>query len=72
MVVIDFSEKLAVRAFERAGFQIISRKGKHVKMKHTSSGKLALIPHNKVKALTMRRIIIGAGLDPAMFVKQFC
>jgi predicted RNA binding protein YcfA (HicA-like mRNA interferase family) len=50
----------AIRAFEKAGF-VIARQGKHVTM--TDGKMVATIPrHNPINAITMAKIVLGAGL----------
>ncbi len=50
----------AIRAFEKAGFWI-ARQGKHVTM--TNGHRQATIPRNNpINAITMAKIVIGAGL----------
>lgn len=57
----------AVRALEKAGFQIV-RQGKHIVM---SDGiRIVTIPrHNPVNAFTMGGIVRDAGLSLAQFKK---
>jgi predicted RNA binding protein YcfA (HicA-like mRNA interferase family) len=57
----------AVRALEKAGFQII-RQGKHIVM---SDGiRQVTVPrHNPIKAFTMGGIVRDAGLTPEQFRK---
>jgi predicted RNA binding protein YcfA (HicA-like mRNA interferase family) len=55
----------AVRALEKAGFQII-RQGKHIVM--SDGTRQVTIPrHNPVKAFTMGGIVRDAGLTPEEF-----
>ena len=57
----------AVRALEKAGFQII-RQGKHIVM--SDGTRQVTIPrHNPIKAFTMGGIVQDAGLTPAEFRK---
>jgi predicted RNA binding protein YcfA (HicA-like mRNA interferase family) len=57
----------AVRALEKAGFQII-RQGKHIVM--TDGVRQVTIPrHNPIKAFTMGGIVQDAGLTPEEFRK---
>lgn len=50
----------AVRALERAGFQIV-RQGKHIVM--SDGTRQVTIPrHNPIKAFTMGGIVVDAGL----------
>lgn len=58
----------AVRALEKAGFQII-RQGKHIVM--TDGTRQVTIPrHNPIKAFTMGGIVKDAGLTPEEFRKH--
>jgi predicted RNA binding protein YcfA (HicA-like mRNA interferase family) len=58
----------AVRALEKAGFQII-RQGKHSVM--TDGTRQVTIPrHNPIKAFTMGGIVKDAGLTPEEFRKH--
>ena len=55
----------AVRALEKAGFQVI-RQGKHVVM--SDGTRQVTIPrHNPVKAFTLGGIVRDAGLTPDEF-----
>jgi predicted RNA binding protein YcfA (HicA-like mRNA interferase family) len=57
----------AVRALEKAGFQII-RQGKHITM--SDGVRQVTIPrHNPIKAFTMGGIVQDAGLTPEEFRK---
>ncbi len=57
----------AVRALEKAGFQII-RQGKHITM--TDGTRQVTIPrHNPIKAFTLGGIVRDAGLTPEEFRK---
>jgi predicted RNA binding protein YcfA (HicA-like mRNA interferase family) len=57
----------AVRALEKAGFQIL-RQGKHVVM--TDGTRVLTIPrHNPVNAITMGNIVRDAGLTADEFRK---
>ena len=57
----------AIRVFEKAGFRI-ARQSKHVVM--TEGTRYVVIPrHNPVNAVTMGRIIRGAGLTNEEFRK---
>ncbi|MBA3313697.1 MAG: type II toxin-antitoxin system HicA family toxin [Planctomycetota bacterium] len=50
----------AIRAFEKAGFRI-ARQGKHITM--TNGFRQATIPRNNpINAITMAKIVLGAGL----------
>jgi predicted RNA binding protein YcfA (HicA-like mRNA interferase family) len=55
----------AVRALERAGFQVV-RQGKHIVM--TDGSRILTIPrHDPVDAHTMGGIVHDAGLTPQRF-----
>jgi predicted RNA binding protein YcfA (HicA-like mRNA interferase family) len=55
----------AVRALEKAGFQV-ARQGKHIVM--TDGRRIVTIPrHDPVDALTMGGIVQDAGLTPQKF-----
>ena len=57
----------AIRALEKAGFQII-RQGKHIVM--SDGTRQVTIPrHNPIKAFTMGGIVRDAGLTPEEFRK---
>jgi predicted RNA binding protein YcfA (HicA-like mRNA interferase family) len=57
----------AVRALERAGFQV-ARQGKHIVM--TDGVRIITIPrHDPVDAHTMGGIVRDAGLSPKQFRK---
>ena len=57
----------AVRALEKAGFQVI-RQGKHIVM--SDGTRQVTIPrHNPIKAFTMGGIVQDAGLTPDEFRK---
>jgi predicted RNA binding protein YcfA (HicA-like mRNA interferase family) len=61
------NHKDAVRALERAGFQII-RQGKHIVM--SDGVRQVTIPrHNPIKGFTMGGIVRDAGLTPEEFRK---
>ncbi len=58
----------AVRALEKAGFQII-RQGKHIVM--SNGERFVTIPrHNPIKAFTMGGIVKDAGLTVEQFRKS--
>lgn len=55
----------AVRAFEKAGFQIV-RQGKHIVMSN-GQRQITIPRHNPIKAFTLRGIVRDAGLTEAEF-----
>ncbi len=58
----------AVRAFEKAGFQI-ARQGKHIVMIDDQDRILTIPRHNPVNAFTMGGIVRDAGLTIEEFKK---
>ncbi|MEX0702149.1 MAG: type II toxin-antitoxin system HicA family toxin [Planctomycetales bacterium] len=57
----------AVRAFEKAGFEIV-RQGKHIVMSD-GTRQITLPRHNPIKAFTMGGIVQDAGLTVEVFRK---
>ena len=64
--------KDAIKAFERAGFAVISQKGSHIKMRRLRDGKteMIIVPNHKVlKEGTLRKGILRAiGMSEEEFV----
>lgn len=57
----------AVRALGRAGFDQVSQRGSHVKLRH-SDGRTAIIPlHRELAPGTLRSILRQARLSPDEF-----
>ena len=53
------SSKELIRALSKMGFEIISQKGSHIKMRN-SSGKTAIIPNHKmIKKGTLKKGILN-------------
>ncbi len=58
-----------VRALKRMGFEEVSRKGSHVKMKH-ADGPLIVFPfHEDVDRFTLKGAIADAEIDTEVFLK---
>jgi predicted RNA binding protein YcfA (HicA-like mRNA interferase family) len=57
----------AIRALEKAGFQII-RQGKHIVM-NDGTRQVTIPRHNPIKAFTLGGIVRDAGLTPEEFRK---
>jgi predicted RNA binding protein YcfA (HicA-like mRNA interferase family) len=57
----------AVRALEKAGFQIV-RQGKHI-VRSDGIRQVTVPRHNPIKAFTMGGIVQDAGLTPEEFRK---
>jgi hypothetical protein len=63
----DIPHLAAVRAFEKAGFEIV-RQGKHIVM--SDGRRILTIPrHNPVNAYTMGGLVRDAGLEIEQFKK---
>lgn len=58
-----------LRALERLGFQEISRKGSHVKMKHVD-GRLIVFPfHDEIDRFTLKGALKDAEIEVEDFLK---
>lgn len=67
MLFTDISSANAIRAFRKAGFEII-REGKHTAM--SDGNHLILIPrHSRLNPYTLKSIIKYAGLTSEQFKK---
>jgi predicted RNA binding protein YcfA (HicA-like mRNA interferase family) len=63
------SGRQVVRALKRMGFMEVSRKGSHVKMKHTD-GRLIVFPfHDEVDRFTLKGALADAEIEIAEFLK---
>ena len=57
-----------VAALQRAGFEQVSQRGSHVKLRH-ANGRVAIVPlHREVAVGTLRSILRQAGLSSDEFV----
>ena len=57
------SGKRIVRALEKAGFEIVSTRGSHCKLRHASLPHIVIVPlHEEVRAGTLTSILRQAGL----------
>jgi predicted RNA binding protein YcfA (HicA-like mRNA interferase family) len=67
MLFTDISSERAVRAFEKAGFSIVTR-GKHIGM---SDGvhRITIPEHKRLNPYTLKAIIKDAGLSEDEFKK---
>ena len=58
-----YSGKQVVKALERLGFDEVSRKGSHVKMKH-EDGRLIVFPfHDEIDRFTLKGTLRDAEID---------
>jgi predicted RNA binding protein YcfA (HicA-like mRNA interferase family) len=57
------SGKRIVRALEKAGFQVVSTRGSHCKLRHLSVPRIVIVPlHDEVRPGTLASILRQAGL----------
>lgn len=68
------SAKEAVKAFERMGFQIVSQRGSHIKMRRTTTGgkiETIIVPdHKQLKEGTLRKgMLRSIGITTEDFLK---
>lgn len=62
------SGRKAVKALQRLGFEEISRKGSHVKMKH-ADGRMIVFPfHDEIDRFTLKGALGDADIDLAEFI----
>jgi predicted RNA binding protein YcfA (HicA-like mRNA interferase family) len=60
----------AARALERAGFQRISQRGSHLKLR-SDAGRVVVVPlHRELAAGTLRSIIRQSGLSVEDFLER--
>lgn len=68
------SAREIIKALSGQGFQVLSQKGSHVKMKRKTSKetRVVIIPdHEEIPTGTLKSIIRQAGLTPEEFIKLF-
>lgn len=63
------SGKEAVKAFERAGFEVIQAKGSHVRLKKVGFRMLVIPLHKEVSPYLLRDQIKRAGLTEDQFLE---
>lgn len=63
------SGKEVVKALQRAGYFIRRQRGSHVRMYHAAKPPVTVALAKTVKKGTLRKILRGAELEPADFVK---
>lgn len=66
------STREVIRTLKSQGFQVISQKGSHIKMKKTSpkETRIVIIPdHPEIPAGTLKSIIRQAGMTEEGFIK---
>lgn len=63
-----YSAREALAALRRAGFEEVSRRGSHVKLRHGEQRRTVIVPdHRDIARGTMRSILRQAGLSAAQF-----
>lgn len=63
-----------IKALSSQGFQVVSQKGSHIKMKMKTSKetRIVIIPdHDEIPTGTLKSIIRQAGFTPEEFIKLF-
>ncbi len=63
-----------IKALNSIGFQVVSQKGSHIKMKRKNDNETftVIIPnYNEIPIGTLKSIIRQAGLSPEDFIKLF-
>ena len=66
------SGRQVVKALSKAGFEIVGRKGSHVRLKKKTPNKtyIVIVPmHSEIKKGTLKSIIRQSGLSPEEFLK---
>jgi predicted RNA binding protein YcfA (HicA-like mRNA interferase family) len=62
------SGKKLVRVFEKLGYEKVSQKGSHIKMKNYDNGRVAIIPnHKELDRWTLRTILRQAEISEQDF-----
>ena len=57
------SGKRIVRLLEKAGFEVVSTRGSHCKLRHLSPPRIVIVPlHDEVRPGTLASILRQAGL----------
>jgi len=58
------SGKRIVRALEKTGFEIVSTRGSHCKLRHVSQQRIVIVPlHEEVRPGTLASILRQAGIS---------
>jgi predicted RNA binding protein YcfA (HicA-like mRNA interferase family) len=57
------SGKRIVRALEKAGFEVVSTRGSHCKLRHVSPPRIVIVPlHDEVRPGTLASVLRQAGM----------
>jgi predicted RNA binding protein YcfA (HicA-like mRNA interferase family) len=68
--VRTYSAREVLAALQRAGFERVSRRGSHVKLRN-AAGRTVIVPdHREIARGTMRSILRQADLTPGEFEKH--
>jgi predicted RNA binding protein YcfA (HicA-like mRNA interferase family) len=66
------SGRQVVKALSKAGFEVVGRKGSHIRLKKKTPTKtyIVIVPmHPEIKKGTLKSIIRQSGLSPQEFLK---
>lgn len=62
------SGRKLVRIFEKLGYEKVSQKGSHIKMRDYAAGSVAIIPdHKEIDRWTLKTILRQAGISDEEF-----
>ncbi|MBI4357896.1 MAG: type II toxin-antitoxin system HicA family toxin [Candidatus Omnitrophica bacterium] len=63
------SGRQLVRALGRAGYLAVSQRGSHIKLRHTVTGQILIVPdHRELDRGTLRGILRDAEISPSDFM----
>ena len=61
----NISGEATVKALRRAGFEAVKQRGSHLKLRHSESGRICVVPlHRELATGTLASILRQAGLTP--------
>ena len=62
-----YSAREVLAALKRAGFEEVSRRGSHIKLRHEDRRTVIVPEHREIARGTMRSILRQAGMTPEEF-----
>jgi predicted RNA binding protein YcfA (HicA-like mRNA interferase family) len=62
-----YSSREVLAALKRAGFEEVSRRGSHIKLRHEDRRTVIVPDHREIARGTMRSILRQAGMTPEEF-----
>ena len=62
-----YSAREVLAALKRAGFEEVSRRGSHIKLRHEDRRTVIVPDHREIARGTMRSILRQAGMTPEEF-----